>query len=77
MYYHFYEKDYGIGEHEGIRTEDHKLIHFMYPEEGWELYDLTMDPKEMHNLVPDQRHKQLLEDLKTEMVELKIQYSFQ
>jgi len=28
MYYHFYEEAYNIGEHEGIRTERYKLIHF-------------------------------------------------
>ena len=37
VYYRFYEEAYGVGPQEGIRTEDHKLVHFFYGDKTWEL----------------------------------------
>jgi len=50
MYYRFYEEAYGVGPHEGVRTERYKLIHFLYGDQAWELYDLEKDPHEMNNV---------------------------
>ena len=50
MYYRFYEAQYGAGPHFGVRTDRYKLIHFLYGDFGWELYDLKVDPHEMVNL---------------------------
>ena len=74
MYYRFYENAFGIGPHEGVRTQRYKLIHFLYGDEGWELYDLEKDPDEMKNLYghPDQR--ELIETLKAELEMLKRRY---
>jgi len=76
MYYRFYEQAYGIGEHEGIRTQTHKLIHFFFPVEAWELYDLNQDPKEMNNLYGSESMDQLTEALKKSMDSLKWEYDF-
>lgn len=76
MYYRFYEEGYGIGPHEGIRTENHKLIHFMHGNEAWELYDLDADPTEVKNLYSDESNDELIETLKSEMKEMRVQYKF-
>ncbi len=74
MYYHFYEQDYLIGEHYGIRTEQHKLIRFLYPEPAWELYDLKADPLEMKNLYGKPGFEALTDQLKTSMDSLRMEY---
>ena len=48
--YRFYENAYGIGPIEGVRTDRHKLVHWLYGDEAWELYDLQHDPHETVNL---------------------------
>lgn len=74
MFYKFYEKDYGIGPQEGIRTERYKLIHFLYGDEGWECYDLEKDPFELNNLYNDPKKKGLIEALKAQLICLKNEY---
>ena len=74
MYYHFYEQAYNIGEHEGIRTGKYKLIHFSYPEDAWELYDIQNDPAEMNNLCNEPGMQSIIKDLQREMDSLKMHY---
>jgi len=74
MFYKFYEQAYGIGPHEGIRTERHKLIHYLYGDQGWELYDLSNDPSELDNVYGAPGSKQLVEDLKARLNSLKKEY---
>ncbi|MBN2315708.1 MAG: sulfatase [Sedimentisphaerales bacterium] len=74
MYYRFYEVAFGIGPHEGVRTRSYKLIHFLYGDEGWELYDFQKDPDEMKNLYGQPKYRELVETLKSEMDVLKRQY---
>jgi len=68
IYYHYYEEgEHNVPKHEGVRTENHKLIHF-YGRDIWELYDLDKDPQEMRNVIEDPdyavKRKELLEELK-------------
>ena len=68
FYYHFYT-GYGIPEHYGLLTKDHKLMHFPGFGDGnyWELFDLTNDPDELTNIygqkscmaITAELHKQL------------------
>jgi arylsulfatase A-like enzyme len=74
MYYRFYETAFGIGPHEGVRTQRYKLIHFLYGDEGWELYDLEKDPDEMKNLYGHPDHRELIETLKAKLEMLKRRY---
>jgi len=74
MYYRFYEKAYGIGPHEGVRTQRYKLIHFLYGDEGWELYDLEKDPDEMSNLYGRPDSQRLVQRLKKRLEALKKRY---
>ena len=74
MYYRFYEEAYGVGPHEGIRTKEYKLIHFLYGDGGWELYDLEADPHELVNLYGRPEQAELVARLKERMEALKRQY---
>ncbi len=74
MYYRFYEKGYGIGPHEGIRTMNHKLIHYLYGDEGWELYDLKKDPNEINNIYGAPENQDLIENFKNTLLSLKSKY---
>ncbi len=74
MYYRFYEEGYGIGPHEGIRCERYKLIHFLYGDQGWELYDLEKDPDELNNIYNSPEKAGLIKNLKAQLSSLKDQY---
>jgi len=74
IYYRFYEKGYGIGPHEGIRTKRYKLIHYLYGDKGWELYDLSNDPNELNNVYGIPENKKLVEDLKATLIFFKRKY---
>src|SRR5690606_39755832 len=64
IYYHYYEKSYGLTAHYGIRTDRYKLIHFYDPVDSWELYDLEKDPREMTNLFSNPAYAKVVETLK-------------
>jgi arylsulfatase A-like enzyme len=74
IFYKFYEEAYGIGPHEGVRTDRYKLIHFLYGDEGWELYDLKEDPNELNNLYSSPDHQELIGKLKEKLDSLRRQY---
>ena len=69
--------------HYGIRTQDHKLIFFYglpldasgaLPDPtpaGWELYDLRKDPEELKSVYNDPEYKDVVEDLKRRLLEMK------
>lgn len=75
MYYRFYEEAFGVGPHEGVRTERYKLIHYLYGDKGWELYDLENDPDEMRNLYGESNSAALVSQLKATMAELQKEYA--
>ena len=74
IYYHFYEKGWGVSPHYGIRTERYKLIHFYDLIDSWELYDLQIDPNEMSNLIQDPEYAQIIEELEGKLKELQTKY---
>lgn len=51
VYYHYFEYpgEHKVKRHLGIRNHRYKLIHFYFDIDEWELYDLAIDPHEMHN----------------------------
>jgi len=75
MYYRFYEKGFGIDAQEGIRTQLYKLIHYLYGDKGWELFDLETDPHEMNNLYTVPAYNTLADSLLVKMKELKNKYA--
>ncbi len=72
MYYRYYHDpgDHNTRAHYGVRTLTHKLI-FYWKKDQWELFDLTKDPSEMHNIYDDPANKDLVAKLKAELFRLK------
>jgi arylsulfatase A-like enzyme len=72
MYYRYYHDpgDHNTRAHYGVRTRTHKLIHY-WKKDQWELFDLTTDPQEMHNLYGQSGQEQLTASLKAELRRLK------
>ena len=92
IYYRYWMNDDGahrVPAHYGIRTERYKLIYYyslplgirgannsnLEPE--WELYDLQNDPAEMNNIYKDPKNKNLIAQLKKELLQLKEKYDDQ
>ena len=74
IYYHYYEKSFGLTRHFGIKTQRYKLIHFYDPVKSWELYDLKKDPKEMENIYNDPKNIKLISLLKKKLTDLQKKY---
>lgn len=72
MYYRYYHDpgDHNTAAHYGVRTETHKLLYF-WKLNQWEMYDLTHDPDELHNLYNDPSQQGVVQSLKDEMYRLK------
>jgi arylsulfatase A-like enzyme len=68
LYYHYYEFPgaHSVRRHYGVRTKDHKLMHF-YNLDEWELYDMQRDPSELHSVYDDPRYQNVVKDLKQEI----------
>ena len=92
MYYRYWMNDDGshrVPANYGIRTERYKLIYYyalplgmkgankgnLLPE--WELYDLQNDPAEMYNIYKDPKNKNLIAQLKKDLLQLKEKYEDQ
>lgn len=73
MYYHYYEYPavHSVRRHYGIRTLEHKLIHYYYGMDEWELFDLKKDPDELRNLYDDPAYAKVCENLKGELARLR------
>lgn len=54
VYYRYYHDPghHNTRAHLGVRPATHKLIHY-WKLDAWEMYDLTQDPTEQHNLLFD------------------------
>ncbi|MBU6328141.1 MAG: sulfatase, partial [Verrucomicrobia bacterium] len=71
-YYRYYHDpgDHNTRAHYGVRTTTHKLIYF-WKKDQWEMYDLVVDPGEMHNLYSDPAQAETVSKLKAELYRLK------
>jgi len=89
MYYRYWLNlgdEHDVTAHYGIRTKNYKLIYFYGLPLGksgavsrpyspdWELYDLKNDPHEMNNIYDDPKNKELIKDLKEQLLRLKGKY---
>jgi len=59
--------------HYGVRTSCYKLIHF-HEDDSWELFDLTSDPREMHNMYDNPEQAPVVVKLKKKLNELRQKY---
>lgn len=75
IYYHYYENgEHSVSPHFGIKTKRYKLIRFYKRVESWELFDLSKDPSELHNLYADPKYKSTVAELKSQLMDLVHQY---
>jgi arylsulfatase A-like enzyme len=72
MYYRYYHDPghHNTRAHYGVRTDRHKLIYF-WSKDQWELYDLSADPHEQHNLYDAPAHQETVAKLKAELARLR------
>ena len=75
IYYHYYEypSSHRPPRHNGIRTERYKLINF-YEFGEWEFYDLKTDPDELKNLYGNPEKKELINDVRKQLLRLQKGY---
>lgn len=86
MYYRYWEHlsgEHQVVAHYGMRTHDYKIIYYYGEALGsahavddprtpeWELFDLTKDPYEMNSVHDDPAYKDVFEELKQEIYQLK------
>jgi len=88
-YYRYWEHDdpiHAAPAHYGIRTAEHKLIHYYGAglgvpgasdrvfDEEWELYDLKADPTEMRNVADDPAYAAVRSGLESKLAEYQRRY---
>lgn len=81
IYYRYYDSPgaHNTAVHYGVRTETHKLIYY-WKKDVYELFDLTKDPLEQHNLLFSEEEAKspevakLFTDLKAEIVRLQKEF---
>jgi N-acetylglucosamine-6-sulfatase len=74
LYYRYYEGgEHNVAEHEGVRTDRYKLIHY-YVQDQWELFDLENDPEEMNSVYDEPAYADRVAALKRTLEALKDQY---
>ena len=76
LYYHFHEypAEHAVKRHYGVTDLKHKLIHFYNDIDEWELYDLTADPSEMHNIYGQPGTEEVTADMMKKLKKLQEQY---
>ncbi len=77
FYYHFHEypdADHYAGRHYGIRNERYKLIHYYYPFDEWEFFDLEKDPNEMRSVYALPEYQDEVAKMKAELKAKREQY---
>ena len=62
-----------MAKHEGVFDGRYKLIHF-YEHDEWELFDLKLDPLEMHSVFGDPDYAGRTVQLQRRLKELKVKY---
>lgn len=64
VYYHFQASQawHKVPAHYGVRTATHKLMYF-YEHGKFEMYDLSLDPQEMHSIYGDPAYEKVQQDL--------------
>jgi arylsulfatase A-like enzyme len=68
LYYHYYENgEHAVSPHFGISTGRYKLIRFYKRVEGWELYDMKRDKREMHNVYGQKGYEKITAQLKKQL----------
>lgn len=79
MYYRYWQHSPNRPAHFGIRTDKYKLIFYYGQPLGmngasdetttpaWEFYDISVDPKELHNAIDDKKYAGIIKELKIKL----------
>jgi len=75
LYYHYYEYPgpHSVRRHFGVRTKEHKLMHY-YNLDEYELYDMQRDPDELNSVYDDPNYEKVANDLKQRIKEFQDLY---
>ena len=68
--YHYYEQAW-VPPNRGIRTNRYKLIHYYLESQKHELYDLEVDPGELHNVYGSPKYAAIQKQLWTRLADLR------
>ena len=71
-YYHYYGQ-YDVPAHYGVRTLEHKLIHY-YEKDNWELFDMANDPQELRKIYNQPEQSKVVENMKTMLKDMRKKY---
>lgn len=86
MYYRYWTQEEVRPAHFGVRNQRYKLIFFYgmpldhhkpapaSSASSWEFYDLEKDPKELRNLYNEPQYKEVIQQMKKDLVALRHQY---
>jgi arylsulfatase A-like enzyme len=77
MYYRYWmglDGQHRVPAHFGVRTRDHKLVHYPDPEPAWELFDLAADPYELRSVYRDPAYANVVRALTDELARLQQAY---
>ncbi|GIM49049.1 sulfatase family protein [Capnocytophaga stomatis] len=70
VYYHYYENgEHAVSPHFGIKDKRYKIIRYYKRYNGWELYDLKKDPKEMNNIYGQKSSEKITKRMKKILLE--------
>ncbi len=72
--YYEFPGPHSVRKNRGVRTEQHKLIHYFEEPQEWELYDLKKDPHERTNLYGKADYTEIEKKLKERLEELRKEY---
>lgn len=65
LFYHYYENgEHAVSPHFGVSDGRYKLIRYYKRVNGWELFDMKADPKEMKNIYDDPKAKGIVKKMK-------------
>ncbi len=73
VYYRYYDRGWGVAQHNGVRTRDYTLVHYFEPDE-WDLFDLGKDPLQMQSVYANPEYADVVQRLKLEIETLRRQY---
>jgi arylsulfatase A-like enzyme len=74
FYYQYFEypEPHHVRPHHGVVTARYKLVKFDAADcDGWELFDLKADPRELTDVYHDMRYSEVVKELKVELARLR------
>ncbi len=76
VYYHYYEypAEHMVNRHYAIVTKDHKLIHYYFVDDEWELIDRINDPYELESRYYDPAYAEVKDELHKQLAEIRAKY---